>query len=150
MAGHASKIYWDELEEGAEFWGDTVIVDPDEMLEYARRNDPQPFHLDDEAAKASPFGGLIASGGYTVTLWYRSAIPILTRLAFLGGFEWHIKLPAPVHPNDRLRVRMKIASKRPSSKPGRGYVTVFQEIFNQAETVVFSCEVTWLLATRSS
>jgi len=87
------KIYWDDLEEGAVFWGDTVVVDPEEMLEYARRNDPQPFHLDEAAAKATPFGGLIASAGYTVTLWYRSAIPILTNLAFLGGFEWLIKLP---------------------------------------------------------
>jgi len=142
------KIYWNDLEEGAVFWGDTVTVDPEEMLEYARRNDPQTFHLDVIEAKASPFGGLIASAGYTVTLWYRSAIPILTKLAFLGGFEWLIKLPAPVRPADQLRVRVKIKNKRASSKPGRGYVTVFHEIFNQDNTVVFSCEVTWMLATQ--
>ncbi len=142
------KIYWDDLEEGAVFWGDTVVVDPEEMLEYARRNDPQPFHLDEAAAKATPFGGLIASAGYTVTLWYRSSIPILTKLAFLGGFEWLIKLPAPVRPNDQLRVRMEIKNRKASSKPGRGYVTVCQDILNQDDTVVFSCEVTWMLATK--
>ncbi len=142
------KIYWDDLEEGAEFWGDTVVVDPEEMLEYARRNDPQPFHLDEDAAKATPFGGLIASAGYTVTLWYRSAMPVLTKLAFLGGFEWLIKLPAPVRPNDQLRVRIEIKNKRASSKPGRGYATAFHEIFNQDNIVVFSCETTWMLATR--
>lgn len=143
-----NKVYWEELEEGAVFWGDTVTVDEDEMLEYARRNDPQPFHLDEVAARATPFGGIIASAGYTVTLWYRSSKPILARFAFLGGFEWLIKLPAPVRANDRLRVRTEIKSKKASSKPGRGYVTTFQEIFNQDDTVVFSCEVTWMLATR--
>jgi len=142
------KIHWNDLEEGAVFWGDTVTVNPEEMLEYARRNDPQPFHLDANEAMASPFGGLIASAGYTVTLWYRSAIPILTKLAFLGGFEWLIKLPVPVRPADQLRVRVKIKNKKTSSKPGRGYVTVFHEIFNQDNMVVFSCEVTWMLATR--
>ena len=143
-----NKIHWNDLEEGAVFWGDTATVDPEEMLEYARRNDPQPFHLDANEAMASPFGGLIASAGYTVTLWYRSAIPILTKLAFLGGFEWLIKLPAPVRPADQLRVRVKIKNKKASSKAGRGYVTVFHEIFNQDNIVVFSCEVTWMLATR--
>lgn len=143
------KIFWDDLKVGNEFWGDWVTVDRDEMLDYARRNDPQPFHLDAEAAKLTPFGGLIASAGYTVTLWYRSLVPVLGRLAFLGGFEWQIKLPAPVRPNDRLRARMAITDKRPSSKPGRGYVTVFDEIFNQDETVVFTCEATIMLATRS-
>ena len=143
------KIYWDDLEVGAVFWGDTVVVDPEEMLEYARRNDPQPFHLDEDAAKATPFGGLIASAGYTVTLWYRSAIPIVTNLAFLGGFEWLIKLPAPVRPNDQLRVRIEIKNKRASSKPGRGYAVAFHEILNQDDTIVFSCEVTWMLATRT-
>jgi len=142
------KIHWNDLEEGAVFWGDTVTVNPEEMLEYARRNDPQPFHLDANEAMASPFGGLIASAGYTVTLWYRSAIPILTKLAFLGGFEWLIKLSVPVRPADQLRVRVKIKNKKTSSKPGRGYVTVFHEIFNQDNMVVFSCEVTWMLATR--
>jgi len=143
------QICWDDLEEGTLFQGDEVVVDPEEMLEYARRNDPLPFHLDEEAAKATPFGGLIASAGYTVTLWYRSAIPVFSQLAFLGGFEWRIKLPAPVRPNDRLRLQVEIKSKTASSKPGRGYVVAFQEIFNQDDTVVFSCEVTWMLATRS-
>ncbi len=129
-------------------WGEAVTVDPDEMLEYAKRNDPQPFHLDEVAAKDTPFGGLIASGGYTVTLWYRSAIPILTKLAFLGGAEWTIKLPAPVRPNDQLRVKTEIVQKRLSSKGARGYVATHQEILNQDGVVVFMCDATWMLATK--
>ena len=92
------------------------------MLQYALKNDPSPFHVDEEAAKNSPYGGLIASGGYTVTLWYRSQIPILAKVAFLGGSEWHIKLPLPVRPRDTLRTEITLMGKRPSSKPGRGYV----------------------------
>ena len=59
------RIFCDDLEVGSAFWGDWVTVDPDEMLDYARRNDPQPFHVDAEAARATPFGGLIASASYT-------------------------------------------------------------------------------------
>jgi acyl dehydratase len=95
------------------------------------------------------YGGLIASGGFTVTLWYRSCIPITDKVALLSGFEWHIKLLLPVRPNDRLRARISVLSKRPSSKPGRGYALVLEEVFNQDETLVFSCEGTWMLASRS-
>jgi acyl dehydratase len=63
--------YFEDLVEGQEFVGDEVAVDKDEMLEYARKNDPWPFHVDEEAAKESPFGGLIASGGYAISLYYR-------------------------------------------------------------------------------
>jgi hypothetical protein len=98
-----TKTYWDDLKVGNVLWGEAVTVNPDEMLEYAKRNDPQPFHLDEVAPEDTPFGGLIASGGYTVTLWYRSAIPILTKLAFLGGAEWTIKLGngSPQRPTSR-------------------------------------------------
>jgi acyl dehydratase len=142
------KMYFEDLEEGTVFRGDECIADKNEMLDYARKNDPSPFHVDEEAARNSPYGGLIASAGYTVTLWYRSAIPILASIAFLGGFEWHIKLPLPVRPGDRLHTEVEIRNKKPSSKPGRGYVTAFQRILNQDSQVVFTCEVVWMVATK--
>ena len=142
------KLYFEELDEGTVFRGDECVADKDEMLDYARKNDPSPFHLDEGAAKNSPYGGLIASGGYTVTLWYRSAIPILASIAFLGGFEWHIKLPLPVRPGDRLHTEVEIRNKQPSSKPGRGYVTAVQRILNQDSQVVFTCEAVWMIAAR--
>jgi acyl dehydratase len=142
------KMYFEDLEEGTVFRGDECVADRDEMLEYARKNDPSPFHVDEEAARNSPYGGLIASAGYTVTLWYRSGIPILASIAFLGGFEWHIKLPLPVRPGDRLRTEMEIVGKKQSSKPGRGYVTTSQKILNQDSQAVFTCEVVWMVATK--
>jgi len=78
-----------------------------------------------------------------VTLWYRSGIPISGSIAFLGGFEWHIKLPLPVRPGDRLRTEVEIVGKKQSSKPGRGYVTTSQKILNQDSQAVFTCEVVW-------
>ena len=142
------KIYWDDLTEGDVFWGDTVVVDAEEMVEFARRNDPLPFHVDETAAKDSIFGTLVASGGFTVALWYRSLIPVLERLALLGGNKWDITLPAPVRPNDQLRCRVEVKSKRLSSKPGRGYALVYEEMFNQDDVVVFTNELTWFLTTR--
>ena len=142
------KLYFEDLEEGSVFRGDECVVDKEEMLQYAVKNDPSPFHVDEDAARSSPYGGLIASGGYTVMLWYRSAIPILARLAFLGGFEWHIKLPLPVRAQDRLRTEVTILSKKPSSKPGRGYVTTMHRVLNQSDQAVFTCEVVWMIATK--
>src|SRR5215510_9829739 len=142
------KMYFEDLEEGTVFRGDECVADRDEMLEYARKNDPSPFHVDEEAARNSPYGGLITSAGYTVTPWYRSGIPISGSIAFLGGFEWHITLPLPVRPGDRLRTEVEIVGKKQASKPGRGYVTTSQKILNQDSQAVFTCEVVWMVATK--
>jgi acyl dehydratase len=136
------KVYYEELEEGSVHLGGECIVDKDEMLEYNRKNDPWPFHVDEEAAAQSSFGGLIASGCYTTTLMCRLTHTIYNRpeapWAFLGGFDWHV----------RLRIKITILSKRPSSKPGRGVVTLKIETLNQNDQVVCAVENTVLLATQ--
>ena len=142
------KMYFEDLDEGTVFRGDECVADKNEMLEYARKNDPLPFHVDEEAARNSPYGGLIASAGYTVILWNRSTIPILASIAFLGGFEWHVKLPLPARAGDRLHTEIEIRNKKPSSKPGRGYVTALQRILDQDSQVVFTCEAAWMIATK--
>ena len=118
--------YWEDLEIGRVLWGDQVVADRNEMLEYARRNDPLPIHVDETEAKNSPYKGLIASGGYTITLWYRSSIPILGNVALIAGFDWHIRLPNPVRPGDTLQMRCEIVDRKASSKPGRGTVMTDQ------------------------
>jgi len=142
------KLHFEDLVEGTVFRGDDCAVDHTEMLEYARKNDPSPIHVDEEAAARSLYKGLIASGGYTVTLWYRSAIPIAEKIAFLGGLEWHIKLLNPVRAGDTLRTEITITSKKPSTKLGRGYVNTTQQVVNQAGQPVFTCEVAWIVATK--
>lgn len=145
-------IYFEDLLEGSVHWGGEAVVDVAEMLEYARRNDPWPFHIDEEAARKTPFGGLIASGGYTVTMNYRLGQRLYNsdqqKFAFLGGFDWHITFPVPVRPGDRLRYRTVIGTKRPSSKPGRGVVNSVESLLNQNGEEAFRNEVAWLIATK--
>ena len=95
------------------------------MLEFSRRNDPWPFHVDEAAAALSPYGG------------------------FLGGLDWKLKFRAPVRAADTLRARVTVKDKRPWIKPDRGAVTLFNEILNQRSEVVCTVEVVALLATRA-
>jgi acyl dehydratase len=103
-----------------------------------------------EAATRSPFGGLIASGGYTITLMYRLSHEIVNQpdrtWAFLGGFDWHVKFVEPVRSGDRLHERITILEKRLSSKPGRGLVKHLVEVINDRKRVVLSIESTMLIA----
>ena len=69
-------VYFEDLEVGSVHLGRDCLCDMQEMLEFSRRNDPWPFHVDEAAAARSPFGGIVASGGYIVTLWYRSLVEI--------------------------------------------------------------------------
>jgi acyl dehydratase len=147
-------IYFDDVIEGGTSWGGECDVDKEEMVEYARRNDPWPFHVDEEAAGRSPFGGLVASGGYTIALWYRLGHPLLNQregvLAFLGGLEWKVKFAHPVRPGDHLRYKTTWLDKKLSRKPGRGIVRSLGELINQEEKTVLSVEATYLVATGAS
>ena len=145
-------IYYEDLNEGDVFWGDEVVAESDEMMAYNRLNDPWPIHVDEAAAKASPFGGIIASGGYTITLMYRSLLGVYNnperRWEFLGGLDWQLKFVAPVRPGDRLRTSLSIGAKRLSSKPGRGVLKNHNKVINQNDETVLTLDVIALIATR--
>jgi acyl dehydratase len=153
VGGYLSTVYFEDLEIGSVHLGRESVCDKDEMLEYSRRNDPWPFHVDEVAAAHSPFGGIIASGGYVITPWYRSLIEIYNTpkatWAFLGGFDWKLKFLAPVRAADTLRAKVTVKDKRLSSKPGRGVITLFHEVLNQRSEVACTVEVVALLATRT-
>jgi len=146
-------VTFEDLAEGAVFYGDEVVADMDDMLHYARQYDPWPFHVDAEAAKESPFGGLVASAGYTFSLWCRSVHTIYrgpdSEWAFLGGYDLRVKLLHPVRPGDRLRLKVSIGGKRPSSKPGRGHVDSLHVLMRHDGVPVFSVELGFLIATRT-
>jgi acyl dehydratase len=145
--------YFEDLNVGDSLTSSECLVDHEEMLAYGRAYDPWPFHVDPEAAAKSQFGGLIASGGYTISLTYRLFHEIVNQpdrtWAFLGGFDWHVKFPEPVRADDRLHERITILEKRLSSKPGRGIVKLLTEVINDRKRVVLSIESTTLMATRS-
>ena len=146
-------MYFEDFNVGDSWTSAEYAVDHEEMLAYNRTNDPWPIHIDPEAAARSPFGGLIASGGYTITLMYRLSHGIVNQpdrmWAFLGGFDWHVKFVAPVRSGDQLHERITILEKRLSSKPGRGLIKHLIELINDRECLVLSIESTILIATNS-
>ncbi len=120
-----------------------VHVDAGEIIAFAKRYDPQPFHTDAERAKQWPYGGLIASGWHTCAMMMRAFIDEFvdpeTSLGSpgLGPIRWKL----PVRPGDVLRVRARVVdSRRSQSKPDRGTVTFEVEVLNQNDAVVMTIE----------
>ena len=116
-------------------------VTREEVIEYARQFDPQPFHLDEEAARASLFGGLIASGWHTGAMFIRMVVEHMTPVHATSGamgFD-DLKWIRPVRPGDVLSVESVIREKSESrSRPDRGTVKIESRISNQRGEVVMS------------
>ena len=129
-----------------------VSVSEEEIVDFAERFDPQPFHIDAEAAKASPFGGLIASGWHTTALFMGMFVrAILLDSASLGspGVE-EIRWTAPVRPGDTLTGRTTITDVQPSaSNPNRGTVFTTNEVFNQDGERVMTLKARGFFARRT-
>jgi len=129
----------------------TVRVDEDELVDFGRRFDPQPFHVDREAAAATPFGGLIASGWHTCALLMRLfAQEYLSPVSSLGspGVD-ELRWIRPVRPGDELMLRTTVVEARRSrSKPDRGLVRTRAELTDPAGDVVLSLTAMNLVLTR--
>lgn len=132
-------------------FGDYLITE-EEILEYARRYDPQPFHVDRKAAAESIFGGLIASGWMTGSIMMRLLVEhFISPISGMGspGVD-EVRWPKPVRAGDRLRVRITtIEVKRSQSKPDRGIIQVQQEMINQHGDTVMSLRGTSFLKCRT-
>jgi acyl dehydratase len=128
-----------------------VSVSEEDIVDFAERFDPQPFHIDAEAAKASPFGGLIASGWHTTALFMGMFVrAILLDSASLGspGVE-EIRWTAPVRPGDTLTGRTTITDVQPSaSNPNRGTVFTTNDVFNQDGERVMTLKARGFFARR--
>ncbi len=143
--------YFEDYVEGAVHNLGSIAVEPDEVVAFAKRFDPQSMHTDPEAAKHGPFGGLIASGWHTAALMMRVYVDhYLTHVASLAspGIE-ELRWLKPVRPGDTLSVRVTVLKAAASkSKPDRGAVTSFVEIFNQANEAVMSIKAVNIIARR--
>jgi len=119
----------------------SIGITADEIIEFARRYDPQPFHTDPEAARQTQFGGLIASGWQTAGLMMRLIVErYLSHVASLAspGVD-ELRWTQPVRPGDTLSVRATVLEARPSqSKPDRGLIRTLFEVLNQRGEVVMS------------
>jgi acyl dehydratase len=132
---HPAMIYLEDLELGAETYFGSYDVTRDEVLEFARKYDPQPFHLSDEAAAKTHFGRLAASGWHTcaMTMAVIARRSVDNRQAVLGspGID-ELRWLKPVYPGDTLHVHGKIVELRPSrSKPEIGSFRAENTVTNQ-------------------
>lgn len=133
--------YYEDFDVGdVEEFG-SYTVSKEEIIEFAEQFDPQPFHVDEEAAKESHFGGLIASGWHTASLWMRMMVEHhYDESASLGSpgvddLQW----TEPVRPGDTLSVRLEVVDKRPlESYPDRGLISTETEMVNQNGEVVLT------------
>lgn len=133
----AEPLYLEDLTAGRKFEAGTVEVTEPEIVAYAREFDPQPFHLDDEAAKGTFFGGLAASGWHTASLTMRLIVQALPFAWGVIGGGGEITWPRATRPGDRLRVEcevLEVASSR--SRPDRGMVTLRTTTLNQDDEAV--------------
>ena len=120
-------IAFEDLPTGRVIELGSTVVGKDEMLAFAARFDPQPFHLDEEAGKNSVLGGLCASGWFTMSLWMRAYVDHVladsTSQGSPGGKD--LLWPAPVFPGDKLDFSLEILSARLSrSRPNLGLVEI--------------------------
>jgi acyl dehydratase len=128
-------IYFEDLEIGAETLFGTYEVTREEVIEFARKYDPQPFHLSDEAAAKTHFGRIAASGWHTtaMTMAVIARYVVADEQAGLGspGID-ELRWLKPVYPGDTLTVRGKIVDKTPSrSKPDIGSFRTTTTVTNQ-------------------
>ena len=135
------ELYWEDLQPGQVHELGSRAVSEEEIVAFARQWDPQPFHVDPEAAKGSPFGGLIASGWHTGAMWMRLYVDsLLGGDAAMGspGIE-ELRWLAPVRPGDTLQGRLTVLDATPSERrPDRGTVRIRGEMVNQDGVTVMS------------
>ncbi len=146
-----SGRYFDDFEIGERFTSPGVTVSEGQILDFALAYDPQPFHIDKEAAAASPYGGLIASGFQTLALAFRAFFQAnVINEASMGspGMD-ELRWLKPVRPGDTLHIEAVVKSKRVSeSKPDRGIVHMGYEVKNQVDVVVMTFTGIHLLRRR--
>jgi acyl dehydratase len=141
MSTPLKQRYFEDYRVGEVFeFGDELVTEQ-EIMEFANRYDPQPFHVDPAAATNSSFGGLIASGWMTAGIMMRTLVEhFISREAGMGspGID-ELRWLRPVRPGDRLRTRVTILeTRRSSSKPDRGMVLTLDEVLNQDGDVVMT------------
>jgi acyl dehydratase len=138
QASPTTVLYFDDLHVGKRFTSDTHLIDEEQIKAFAKQFDPQPFHLDAEAAKATLFEGLVASGWHTAAITMR--LMVESSLSIAGGVigaGGQIAWPKPTRPGAVLCVESEVLELKPSrSRPNRGLATIRSETRNQFGEIV--------------
>ena len=148
-----SERYLDDFAVGDRFVTRGVTLTESLIIDFAMTYDPQPFHIDVEAARESNYGGLIASGFQTLALGFRMVIETgVFRACSMGspGFD-ELRWLKPVRPGDTLHTVLEVREKAPSrSKPDRGILRVAYSIRNQKDEEVLTFLSMHLLRRRTA
>ena len=143
--------YFEDFTEGERFVSASATLSEALITEFARDYDPQPFHVDPQAAQESHFGGLIASGFQTMALAFRLfyQADLITACSMgspgMDKVRWH----RPVRPGDAIRSEVEVRELRGSdSKPDRGYGTLAYTVLNQDDEIVMTFTCTLIMRRR--
>jgi len=129
--------YFDDLHVGMRFESGTHTITEAQIKEFAAAFDPQPFHLDDELARATMFGGLAASGWHTAAITMRLMVDLGIPAGGLIGTSCELSWPRPMRPGDTLRVVSEVMEVTPSrSRDDRGTAVIRSETRNQRDEIV--------------
>jgi len=147
----AGDLYFEDFTVGREFRTDGATVTESQILDFALAFDPQPFHMDLEAAKRSMFGGLIASGFHSMALTFRLFAQTRALAACSLGSPGvdELRWLKPVRPGDTLRATVQVVEQRPSgSKPYRGIIRLHWTALNQRSEPVLTMTSMQLVKRR--
>ncbi|TMJ62425.1 MAG: acyl dehydratase [Alphaproteobacteria bacterium] len=146
----ANPLYFEELEIGTRSTAGPYVVSRDEIIQFAKKYDPVPRHLDEEAAARSLFGGLTASSAHTFSIFILLTTQLRPRLHVLAGLDWNeLKLPHAVRPDDELELETTVLQMRLSkSKPDRGIILTRVLLRNQKRETALECTSNIFVARR--
>ncbi|THB73455.1 MAG: acyl dehydratase [Desulfobacteraceae bacterium] len=143
--------YFEDLIDDERLDCQPVFMTKEAILKFAEQFDPQPFHVDDNAAKNSIFDGLVASSLHTLSACTRVVVEAQGELAILSGVGMHeVNMFNPVRPGDTLHVEAWWAElKRSNSKPDRGFASIKCKVRNQRNELVIEYGYRYLLACKN-
>jgi acyl dehydratase len=143
-------LYFEDLEVGDSSSAGPYLVSKDEIIQFAKQYDPNPRHIDEEAAARSIFGGLSASSAHTFAIFVLLTTKLQPQFHILGAMGYdELRLPNAVRPSDELDLEIKVLEKRESkSKSDRGILRRRIILRNQRRETVLECIANLLIARR--
>lgn len=146
-------LYFEDFHVGRRFVSRGVTMTESEILDFALKFDPQPFHIDAVAAAESPYGGLIASGFHTMAAAFRMVVQqnVFTACSMGSPGMDELRWLKPVYPGDTLHVEFEVVMAEPSkSRPDRGRIRMAYTVKNQKDEAVMTFTAMQILKTRQA
>jgi acyl dehydratase len=149
--GGMKTRYFEDLKEGEQLHCQPVVMTREAIMDFGKQFDPQPFHIDENAASRSVFGGLVASSLHTLSACTRVVVEAQGSVAILSGVGMHeAKMFNPVRPGDVLFVNAWWTElDRSPSKEDRGFASIKCKVANQRNEPVIEYGYRYLIARRN-